>query len=39
MAPNGLYTSILLMDSNERFLGGPKFAVTSGFAKDVTVTN
>lgn len=36
---NGLYTSYLIdgMDNNERFLGGQKFAITSGFAKDVTV--
>ena len=36
---NGLYTSYLIdgMDNNERFLGGQKFAIPTGFAKDVTV--
>ena len=33
------YTSYLIdgMDNNERFLGGQKFAIPSGFVKDVTV--
>ncbi len=36
---NPLFTSYLVdgMDNNERFLGGQKFAVPLGFAKDVTV--
>jgi outer membrane receptor protein involved in Fe transport len=36
---NGLYTSYLIdgMDNNERFLGGQKFAIPSGFVKDITV--
>lgn len=36
---NGGYTSYLIdgMDNNERFLGGQKFAIPTGFAKDVTV--
>ena len=33
------YTSYLIdgLDNNERFLGGQKFAIPSGFVKDVTV--
>lgn len=36
---NSLLTSYLIdgMDNNERFLGGQKFAVPSGFAKNITV--
>ncbi len=36
---NGLYASYLIdgMDNNERFLGGQKFAMPTGFAKDITV--
>ena len=36
---NGLFTSYLIdgMDNNERFLGGQRFAIPTGFAKDVTV--
>lgn len=36
---NSLYTSYLIdgMDNNERFLGGQKFAIPTGFTKDVTV--
>ena len=36
---NGGYTSYLIdgMDNNERFLGGQKFAIPTGFVKDVTV--
>jgi outer membrane receptor protein involved in Fe transport len=36
---NGLFTSYLIdgMDNNERFLGGQKFAIPTGFAKDITV--
>ena len=36
---NGLFTSYLIdgMDNNERFLGGQKFAIPTGFVKDVTV--
>jgi outer membrane receptor for ferrienterochelin and colicin len=36
---NGLFTSYLIdgMDNNERFLGGQKFAIPSGFVKDLTV--
>ncbi len=36
---NGLYTNYLIdgMDNNENFLGGQKFAVPVGFAKNVTV--
>jgi outer membrane receptor protein involved in Fe transport len=36
---NGLYASYLIdgMDNNERFLGGQKFNIPSGFAKDITV--
>lgn len=36
---NGLFTSYLIdgMDNNERFLGGQKFAIPSGFVKDITV--
>ncbi|MCB0637447.1 MAG: TonB-dependent receptor [Lewinella sp.] len=36
---NSLFTSYLIdgMDNNERFLGGQKFAIPSGFAKDITV--
>ena len=36
---NGLFTSYLIdgMDNNERFLGGQKFNIPSGFAKDITV--
>lgn len=36
---NPLFTSYLIdgLDNNERFLGGQKFAVPTGFAKDVTV--
>lgn len=36
---NSLYTSYLIdgLDNNERFLGGQKFAIPSGFVKDITV--
>lgn len=36
---NPLFTSYLIdgLDNNERFLGGQKFAIPVGFAKDVTV--
>ncbi len=36
---NALFTSYLIdgMDNNERFLGGQKFAVPTGFARNVTV--
>ncbi|MEM6264589.1 MAG: TonB-dependent receptor [Bacteroidota bacterium] len=36
---NSLFTSYLIdgMDNNERFLGGQKFAIPSGFAKNITV--
>jgi outer membrane receptor protein involved in Fe transport len=36
---NGLFTSYLIdgMDNNERFLGGQKFAIPSGFVKDISV--
>ena len=36
---NGLFTSYLIdgMDNNERFLGGQKFNIPSGFVKDITV--
>ncbi len=36
---NSLFTSYLVdgLDNNERFLGGQKFAIPVGFAKDVTV--
>lgn len=36
---NGLFTSYLIdgMDNNERFLGGQKFAIPTGFVKDLTV--
>jgi outer membrane receptor protein involved in Fe transport len=36
---SSLYTSYLIdgLDNNERFLGGQKFAIPSGFVKDVTV--
>lgn len=36
---NGLFASYLIdgMDNNERFLGGQKFAIPSGFVKDITV--
>lgn len=36
---SALYTSYLIdgLDNNERFLGGQKFAIPSGFVKDVTV--
>jgi hypothetical protein len=36
---NPLFTSYLIdgLDNNERFLGGQKFAVPVGFAKDITV--
>lgn len=36
---NSLFTSYLIdgLDNNERFLGGQKFAIPVGFAKDVTV--
>lgn len=36
---NGLYASYLIdgMDNNERFLGGQKFNIPTGFAKDITV--
>jgi len=36
---NGLFTSHLIdgLDNNERFLGGQKFAIPSGFVKDITV--
>jgi outer membrane receptor protein involved in Fe transport len=36
---NGLFTSYLIdgMDNNERFLGGQKFAIPTGFVKDITV--
>lgn len=36
---NPLYTSYLIdgMDNNERFLGGQKFNIPSGFVKDITV--
>lgn len=36
---NGLFTSYLIdgLDNNERFLGGQKFAIPSGFVKDITV--
>lgn len=36
---NSLFTSYLIdgLDNNERFLGGQKFAIPTGFAKDVTV--
>ena len=36
---NSLFTSYLIdgMDNNERFLGGQKFAVPTGFARNVTV--
>lgn len=35
---NGLFTSYLIdgMDNNERFLGGQKFNIPSGFVKDIT---
>jgi outer membrane receptor protein involved in Fe transport len=36
---SSLYTSYLIdgLDNNERFLGGQKFAIPTGFVKDVTV--
>lgn len=36
---NPLFTSYLIdgLDNNERFLGGQKFAIPVGFAKDITV--
>ena len=36
---NALFTSYLIdgLDNNERFLGGQKFAIPSGFVKDITV--
>jgi outer membrane receptor for ferrienterochelin and colicin len=36
---NGLFTSYLIdgLDNNERFLGGQKFNIPSGFVKDITV--
>lgn len=36
---NGLFTSYLIdgLDNNERFLGGQKFAIPTGFTKDITV--
>ncbi len=36
---NSLFTSYLIdgLDNNERFLGGQKFAIPSGFAKNITV--
>jgi len=36
---NSLFTSYLIdgLDNNERFLGGQKFAIPSGFTKNVTV--
>jgi len=36
---NSLFTSYLIdgMDNNERFLGGQKFNIPSGFVKDITV--
>lgn len=36
---NGLFTSYLIdgMDNNERFLGGQKFNIPTGFVKDITV--
>lgn len=36
---NALFTSYLIdgLDNNERFLGGQKFAIPTGFSKDVTV--
>ncbi|MGO4817672.1 TonB-dependent receptor domain-containing protein [Flavobacterium sp. W22_SRS_FP1] len=36
---SSLYTSYLIdgLDNNERFLGGQKFAIPSGFVKDITV--
>lgn len=36
---NGLFASYLIdgMDNNERFLGGQRFAIPSGFVKDITV--
>ncbi len=36
---NGLFASYLIdgLDNNERFLGGQKFAIPSGFVKDITV--
>ncbi|MBK8516660.1 MAG: TonB-dependent receptor [Saprospiraceae bacterium] len=36
---NGLYASYLIdgLDNNERFLGGQKFNIPTGFAKDITV--
>ncbi len=36
---NSLFTSYMIdgMDNNERFLGGQKFAIPSGFARNVTV--
>ncbi|TPN87239.1 TonB-dependent receptor [Aquimarina algicola] len=36
---NPLFTSYLIdgMDNNERFLGGQRFAIPSGFVKDITV--
>jgi outer membrane receptor protein involved in Fe transport len=36
---NPLFTSYLIdgMDNNERFLGGQKFAIPSGFARNITV--
>lgn len=36
---NSLFTSYLIdgFDNNERFLGGQKFAIPSGFAKNITV--
>jgi outer membrane receptor for ferrienterochelin and colicin len=36
---NGLFTSYLIdgLDNNERFLGGQKFAIPSGFVKDISV--
>ena len=36
---NSLFTSYLIdgLDNNERFLGGQRFAIPSGFVKDITV--
>ncbi len=36
---NSLFTSYLIdgMDNNERFLGGQKFAIPTGFARNITV--
>jgi len=36
---NSLYTSYLIdgMDNNERFLGGPRFRIPTGFTKNITV--